>query len=109
MSVKANSLAGVAFPRGFAAAAVSAGLKKSGKADLALVVSRVPAAAGGIFTTNQFPAAPVTVSQKHLRLAKQHRGVLLNAGGANACTGEAGVNDARTLCAHTADLLGCSP
>ena len=62
---------------------------------MALVVSDVPAAAGGIFTTNQFPAAPVMVSQRHLRQAKQHRGVLLNAGGANACTGAAGLADAQ--------------
>jgi glutamate N-acetyltransferase/amino-acid N-acetyltransferase len=109
MSVSVKSKTGVAHPKGFKAAAVSAGLKKSGKADMALVVSSVPAAAGAIFTTNQFPAAPVTVSQRHLRQGKQHRGVLLNAGGANACTGEAGITDARTLCAHTANLVGCSP
>ena len=52
MSVVKNSRPGVAFPRGFKAAAVSAGLKKSGKPDLALVVSAVPAAAGALFTTN---------------------------------------------------------
>ncbi|NTV52696.1 MAG: bifunctional glutamate N-acetyltransferase/amino-acid acetyltransferase ArgJ [Candidatus Firestonebacteria bacterium] len=109
MSLVKKSKAGVTFPRGFKAAAVSAGLKKSGKPDLTLVVSDVPAAAGALFTTNQFPAAPVLVSQRHLRQAKHHRGVLLNAGGANACTGEAGINDARNLCAHTAALLGCSP
>ncbi len=109
MSIQEKSKIGVAAPKGFKAAAVSAGLKKSGKPDLALVVSDTPAAAAALFTTNQFPAAPVTVSQAHLRVAKSHRAVLLNAGGANACTGQAGIVDAQNLCAHTADLIGCSP
>jgi glutamate N-acetyltransferase/amino-acid N-acetyltransferase len=109
MSVHEKSKTGVAFPQGFRASAVAAGLKKSGKADLALVVSDVPAAAAAMFTTNQFPAAPVLVSQAHLRASRHHRAVLLNAGGANACTGEPGLQDAKSLCAQTASLLGCSP
>lgn len=100
---------GVTAPLGYTAAAVSAGLKRSGKPDLALVVSEAPAAAGAIFTRNQCAAAPVVLSRIHLAAARAHRAVLLNSGGANACTGAAGIRDALSLCRGAAAALRCRP
>ncbi len=98
---------GVAAPAGFRCAAVAAGLKKGGRPDLAVVVSDRPAAAAGLFTRNQLAAAPVRISREHLSRSPVHRAILLNAGGANACTGRRGLADARALCAGLARGLGC--
>jgi glutamate N-acetyltransferase / amino-acid N-acetyltransferase len=80
---------------GFRAAGVPCGLKKTGAADLALVVSDAPCRAAAAFTKNRVAAAPV---QYDRRLLDQHRGVaqavVINAGCANACTGERGLQDA---------------
>lgn len=100
---------GVTAPRGFLAAAVFAGIKASnkGRNDMALVVSEVPAAAAGVFTTNRVKAAPVRVSRAHIR-SKHARAVLLNSGNANACTGPAGIATAKSLAAAAAQSLGCA-
>ncbi len=74
---------------------------------MALLVSEGPAHAVGIFTSNRLPAAPVQVSREHLRTSSVHRAVLLNAGSANACTGQAGLKDASRLCAGVAESIGC--
>jgi glutamate N-acetyltransferase/amino-acid N-acetyltransferase len=79
--------------QGFVAAGVHCGIKPQ-KKDLALVVSRVPAAAAGVFTTNKVKAAPVLVNMERIR-SGQGRAVLLSSGNANACTGEQGLRDAR--------------
>lgn len=80
--------------RGFRTAGVAAGLKSSGGLDLAIVVNDGPMhSAAGVFTTNRFPAAPVLWSRQVLS-AGVVRAVLLNAGGANACTGPDGFRDA---------------
>lgn len=100
---------GVTAPQGFRASAVSAGIRKRPGLDLALVVSETPALAAGMFTTNQMAAAPVLVSRDHLRNSRTHRAVLLNAGGANACTGIPGLRDARALCRNLARELGGRP
>jgi glutamate N-acetyltransferase/amino-acid N-acetyltransferase len=77
------------FPRGFIGGAVAAGIKKSGL-DLALIVNEGPTHfATGVFTSNQILAAPVTWTQNAIRGGRLDA-VLLNSGGANACTGEAG-------------------
>ncbi len=93
--------------KGFLAAGVTAGLKASGKPDLALVVNEGPDAhAAAVFTTNRFQAAPVLWSRQALatpRLAA----VVLNSGGANACTGAAGFADARQMAEWTAAEVGC--
>jgi len=83
-------------PHGFKATGVSCGIKKkAGKLDLAVVCSAAPCAAAGVFTTNQFRAAPVLVSQQQLaKHANSIHGVLINAGRANACTGDQGIADA---------------
>ncbi len=98
----------VTAPKGFVAAGVTAGLKVSGKPDLALVVNQGPDAhAAGVFTTNKFTAAPVKWTQRAIgdgRLAA----VLLNSGGANACTGDAGYADTVQTAEWTAAEVGCA-
>ena len=93
--------------KGFTAAGVTAGLKLAGKPDLALVVNEGPDAhAAAVFTSNRFTAAPVKWSRQAVadgRLAA----VVLNSGGANACTGEAGLADARQMAEWTAAEVGC--
>jgi glutamate N-acetyltransferase/amino-acid N-acetyltransferase len=100
---------GVATPKGFRAAGVSAGIKaKAGALDLALLVSDQPAAAAAVFTTNLAQAAPVTVSREHLVKSNGvARAIIVNSGCANACTGAEGLRDARTMAADTARIVGC--
>ncbi len=81
---------GVTAPAGFKAAGISAGIKASGKPDLALVFNEGPDyAAAGVFTRNKVKAAPVLWSQQVLTTGAL-RAVILNSGGANACTGPQG-------------------
>ncbi|NQT29493.1 MAG: bifunctional glutamate N-acetyltransferase/amino-acid acetyltransferase ArgJ [Candidatus Saganbacteria bacterium] len=95
---------GVCAPRGFLASGIACGLKKSGKPDLALIYSEVPAAAVGVFTTNQVKAAPVYVSLKQLRKGKA-QAIIANAGNANCWTGQKGMMDALTMVSKTAKAL----
>ncbi len=91
--------------RGFRAAGVSAGLKASGAPDVAIVVNDGPSqVAAGVFTGNRFKAAPVVWSQQVLR-ALALRGVVLNSGGANACTGTGGFQDTHRTAELVASLL----
>jgi glutamate N-acetyltransferase/amino-acid N-acetyltransferase len=95
-------------PRGFRASGVTAGLKASGTPDLALVVNDGPDHhAAAVFTTNRVEAAPVTWSRQvvHDRRADA---VILNSGGANACTGPQGFADTHRTAEHVADALGIS-
>ena len=103
-----NMQAGVVFPQGFRAAGVSAGIKKSGKKDVALIVSDRPAAVAAVFTQNRMAAAPVVVAREAVADGRA-RAVIVNSGVANACTGAAGVNDARDTAAYAAARLGCRP
>src|SRR5437764_5372042 len=90
---------------GFRAAGAAAGLKRSGLADVALVVNDGPMTpAAGVFTGNRVKAAPVLWSQQVLT-SGQLRAVVLNSGGANACTGPAGFQDTHTTAEHVAGLL----
>jgi len=78
-------------PRGFSFSSAACGLKKSGL-DLGLLVSETPAAAAAMFTRNQVVAAPVLASQAHLRQSRDRmRGIIVNSGNANCCTGSGGV------------------
>lgn len=97
---------GVTSAQGFVAAGVSAGIKPSGKKDMALLVSAVKAQAAGTFTTNQVKAAPVKLSMQNIKKGVA-RAVILNSGNANACTGLKGIQDAKTMVAETASRLGC--
>ncbi|HEY8774825.1 MAG TPA: bifunctional glutamate N-acetyltransferase/amino-acid acetyltransferase ArgJ [Gaiellaceae bacterium] len=90
--------------KGFAAAAVHAGIRRS-KPDLAVVCSTVPAVGAGMFTANRVQAAPVLVSKAHLAQA-QPQAVVINSGVANAATGKQGELDALATAAETAALLG---
>ena len=93
-------------PLGFRAAGVAAGIK-FGRLDLALVAADAPCASAGIFTANLAKAAPVLVSREHLG-AGRARAIVVNAGCANAGTGEAGLADARQMAALAADAVGCA-
>jgi glutamate N-acetyltransferase/amino-acid N-acetyltransferase len=100
---------GVATPRGFKAAGEYVGIKAAGRGlDLALVVSDIPATAAALFTTNKAQAAPVVVSKEHLAASGGvARAIVVNSGCANACTGDAGMQDAREMARLTADIVGC--
>jgi glutamate N-acetyltransferase / amino-acid N-acetyltransferase len=94
---------------GFVAGAVVAGLKPSGKADLALVANIGPCFdATAVFTTNRVKAAPVLWSQEVIK-DRRLRAVILNSGGANACTGSAGFADAHRTAELVADALRQAP
>jgi len=82
-------------PAGFSANAVASGLKKSGKLDLALFYSQVPAKASCKFTTNTILAAPLIVCKEHLQRNKRFRAVIVNSGNANCFTGKTGIADAQ--------------
>jgi glutamate N-acetyltransferase/amino-acid N-acetyltransferase len=85
-------------PRGFRAAGVACGIKASGRPDLALLVSDHDCAAAGVFTRNQVVAAPVMLDRATLAADNSAiRGVVINAGNANACTGAPGLANAATM------------
>jgi glutamate N-acetyltransferase / amino-acid N-acetyltransferase len=95
-------------PAGFIGAGVSAGLKSNNAKDLTLIVNDGPQNFGtAVFTTNKIVAAPVTWSQE---VVKDYavKAVILNSGGANACTGPEGFVDTHKTAEHVADLLGAS-
>src|ERR1700761_6807618 len=97
-------------PRGFSFAAVRAGLKASGKPDLACAVAEQPAVAAAMFTSNKVIAAPLIVGQRHLEHSRHRvRVALINAGNANCATGEAGVIAAQQSCAAAGKVFGCDP
>jgi len=100
-------------PHGFKCAAVFCDIKKLGtgkgsdkgrKDDLALILSDVPAAVAGMFTTNQVCAAPVQISRRNAS-AKFARAIVVNSGNANAATGRQGLKDARSMAQLTAKAL----
>ncbi len=98
----------VVAPAGFRASGVAGGIKPAGSLDMALVCTddAKPVSAAAVFTSNLAAAAPVTVSREHL-LASAGRaaGVVLTSGNANAATGRAGIEAARTVCRHVAEGL----
>ena len=97
---------GVCASAGFRASGVEAGFKNSGGKDLALVVNDGPrAAAAAVFTSNRVTAAPVRLSREAIR-AGTARAVVLNSGGANACTGPEGFRNAQTTAQLVAEALG---
>ena len=98
---------GITAPRGFRASAVWSGIKPeaSERGDLALLVSDSPAVAAATFTTNKIKAAPVRVSAAHLR-SNDTRGIIVNSGNANACTGSTGIQNAKRMVGAVAHSLG---
>jgi glutamate N-acetyltransferase / amino-acid N-acetyltransferase len=97
-------------PLGFTFAGVAAGIKKTGASDLALIVSDRPCSAAATFTRNAFPAAPVLYDRALVaENAAGLRAVAINAGCANACTGEVGLADAEAMAGLTEAALGLPP
>ncbi len=94
----------IAAVKGFRVAAVRAGIKKSGKLDLGLIVADKPCKAAGVFTTNKIASCTVDISREHISNGKA-QAVFVNAGNANACTGKQGVKDANSICQQIAELL----
>lgn len=96
-------------PRGFEFSAVACGLKKSGL-DLGLIVSEMPAAGACAFTTNVVKAAPVLISQAHLRRsAEKMCAIIVNSGNANCATGASGMAASRRTTATVARAFHCKP
>ncbi|MEU9059395.1 bifunctional glutamate N-acetyltransferase/amino-acid acetyltransferase ArgJ [Streptomyces sp. NPDC048430] len=92
--------------KGFTAAGIAAGIKDSGSPDLALVVNNGPRrAAAGVFTSNRVKAAPVLWSEQVLK-GGEVTAVVLNSGGANACTGPQGFQDTHATAEKAAEVLG---
>ena len=96
--------------RGFLAGATYAGLKTyaEDKLDLGLLLSEAPCATAGVFTTNSIRSPSVTVTKEHLSQARS-RGLVVNAGIANACVGDQGYKDAQEMAAQAASRLGVRP
>ena len=100
---------GVTAAAGFRAAGVAAGLKSSGGLDVALVVNDGPRHdAAAVFTSNRIKAAPVLWTAQ-CTLDGRFQAVMLNSGGANACTGPQGFADTHRTAEHVAELLGVAP
>ncbi len=93
---------------GFLASGVTAGFKRSGAPDFAMVYSEVPADFAGVFTSCTFAAAPVRVCQKRVLESDTLQAVIINSGNANACTGQAGLDASEKSCGIAAKALNIS-
>jgi glutamate N-acetyltransferase/amino-acid N-acetyltransferase len=101
-----HKMAGVAYPQGFIAAGVRAGIKKNGNLDVAVIYTEKEAAVAGVFTKNLVAAAPVHLSKIVVGTGTAHA-IIANAGCANACTGEQGIRDAEKMAEIAAQELNC--
>jgi len=100
----------VFLPKGFKFSAVTAGIKASGKPDLALIVADPRTSAAALFTRNLVFAAPIEVGRACLANTRNRvRAVIVNSGNANCATGRQGIRDCRRVCAETASLLNLKP
>lgn len=99
---------GVCSAKGFRAAGVGAAIKYEGRNDVALIVADAPCAAAAVFTTNRVAAAPVLYDREIVKGGRV-QAILANSGCANACTGEAGLKDAKLSALVTAGELGIAP
>lgn len=99
---------GVTAPKGFVAAGIFSGIKKTKALDLALIVSEISGPVAGVFTKNKVPAAPVILGRQQV---KQGTGqaILVNSGNANAFTGKQGLRDAKRMSSLLAKALNISP
>jgi len=95
-------------PRGFLAAGVACGIKKSGSSDLGLIVCPAGAKAAAVFTTNKVVSAAVEVCKRHVKNA-EIQAVVVNSGCANTCTGQKGIDNAIKMCAATAEQIEAEP
>ena len=92
-------------PQGFFLNGINSGIRDRKKRDIALIHSEVPCVAAGLFTKNRVKAAPVIISKRHLRNGRA-QAILVNSGGANACTGNRGMEDAQMMAYDLAYQLG---
>jgi glutamate N-acetyltransferase/amino-acid N-acetyltransferase len=103
-----TEISSLVLPRGFRFAAGTAGLKKSGRPDFALIVADEPAAAAAAFTGNKVSAAPLHVDKENLHVSGGRvRVVAINAGNANCAAGQAGLDAAHETCRAAAELFDC--
>jgi glutamate N-acetyltransferase/amino-acid N-acetyltransferase len=104
-----SDVSGFLIPAGFRFAAGKAGLKKSGRPDLALIVADSGASAAAVYTSNRVQAAPLQVDQEHLAATEGRvRAVVINAGNANCAAGQAGLDAARAVCVAAGEQFGCA-
>ena len=99
---------GVTAPPGFLASGIHSGIKKVKALDLALIFSKEPCAAAGLFTRNRVIAAPVRLTQGHIQSGRL-QAIVANSGNANACTGSKGEAAAQEMAALAARYLGIAP
>jgi glutamate N-acetyltransferase/amino-acid N-acetyltransferase len=92
-------------PLGFKAKGIASGIKKSGKLDLALLYSDIPAKAACQFTINKIQAAPIQLNKIHLKKSKRFQAIIVNSGNANCFTGEPGLRDAEETAKELAKAL----
>ena len=101
---------GVTAAAGFRSAAVHCGIKKTSAPDLAVIAADADASAAAIFTTNLAQAAPILISRRHMEAnASMARAIVVNAGCANACTGDEGLANAERMTRQVASAIGCRP
>ena len=111
ISVEEN-VAGLGLVNGFEVAGVSCDIRATGdysRLDTAVIISKTPAAAAGVFTTNDVKAAPVLTDIAHLSASQKMRAIVANSGIANACTGERGMKDAKQTAKILAECIGANP
>ena len=94
--------------KGFKAAGITAGLKKSGKKDLALIYSEYKAVSAAVFTKNMVKAAPILVDMENIK-SENTQAIVVNSGNANACTGESGYINAKKMTEVIAEKLNLLP
>lgn len=105
-----SDLSPLLIPRGFRFGATRAGVKASGRADFAMIVADVPAAAAAAFTSNRVIAAPLIIDKENLQTSGgKVRVVAINAGNANCATGQIGLDAARATCAAAGEVFRCRP
>jgi glutamate N-acetyltransferase / amino-acid N-acetyltransferase len=110
MSPLQNSPEKILVPRGFSFAALAAGIKVSGRPDLALAEVGGGATASALFTTNRVVAAPITVGRASLAKTRGRvRALIVNSGNANCATGRAGISSCEVVCRDAAKILGAPP
>ena len=98
----------VTSPKGFLAAGIASGVKKSGNLDLGLLVCPAGAKAAAMFTTNKIVSAAVTICKNHVK-TRNISAVVVNSGNANACTGKIGIENAVKMCKKTAEEIEAEP
>lgn len=96
----------VTTPKGFRAAGLYCGLKRSERNDLGAIVCEVPAAAAGVYTLNVFQAAPLKVTKESIAAEGKLQAIVVNSGNANACTGKEGEDDAYRMRLAAAQAFG---